>query len=209
MFNSMKIKRGNVEENIIRSAKELFLKKGYRETTMRAIAKEADVNLAMLNYYFRSKENLFEIIFDDVFSSMSKNITPILLSDLTVLEKIERFVKVYIDGLRKNPAVPNFIFQEVRRNPNILTDRFRKQKEFVALKIAFEKQIKEEVEQGLLREIDNPNDLYLNITSLCAFPFLVKPIAENLLGEASDEFEQIIERRTETVISFIYNNLKP
>lgn len=205
----MKTKRENVEENIIRSAKELFLKKGYRETTMRVIAKEANVNLAMLNYYFRSKENLFEIIFDEVFNSMNESIMPIFLTDLSVLEKIERFISVYIDGLIENPAIPNFIFQEVRRNPNILTNRFRRQKELVAFKIAFEEQMKQEAKKGLLKEVSNPNELYLNIIGLCAFPFLVKPIVENLLGDTSSEFEKMIERRKEVVISFIYNNLKP
>lgn len=205
----MREKRGEVEESIIRKAKELFLAKGYRETTMRLIAKEADVNLAMLNYYFRSKENLFEIIFDEVFSSMNKNIMSVLFLDLTVLGKIERFVKVYIDGLRANPEIPNFIFQEVRRNPDILTDRFRNNKELVGLKAAFEMQIEEEVEKGLLKKIVCPNDLYLNVIGLCAFPFLVKPIVENLLGDSSDEFENMIERRVDVVVALILNELKP
>ena len=63
----------NTEIKIKDAAKSLFLKKGYSATTTRDIARESDINLAMLNYYFRSKRRLFEIImFETLYEFLSK-----------------------------------------------------------------------------------------------------------------------------------------
>jgi AcrR family transcriptional regulator len=64
----------NVEQEIIEAARKVFIAKGYGLAKMRDIAAEAKINIAMLHYYFRSKENLFNIIFEDIYHIIYNNI---------------------------------------------------------------------------------------------------------------------------------------
>ena len=197
------------EQSIIESAKILFIKNGYRGTSMREIAIDAKVNLAMLNYYFRSKDNLFELIFREAFEMMSCNVISALSStDDNTLEKVAKFVDVYVNGLIKNPAIPSFIFQEVLNNPQRLSSQFKDNKEFESILSILVTQLKEDAEKGLIIPIENPLNLFLDITSLCVFPFIIKPIVEAIAEVGDDIYMQIIENRKSEIITIMHNYLK-
>lgn len=199
----MDTKRQEVEKEIIESAKKLFIKNGFKGTTMRNIATEAGVNLAMLNYYFRSKENLFDIIFSDVFNVISSNIIPVMVSDMCVVDKIRAFVNVYIDGLIKNSDIPGFIFQEVFINPSRLISKLETKPEIVKNVIQFQIQLKEEADNGLILPIEDPSDLLINIISMCAFPFIAKPIVKKAADWSDEEYELYMTERKKSVSDFI------
>lgn len=196
------------EINIIESAKKLFIQKGYRATSMREIASDAQVNLAMLNYYFRSKENLFGIIFDEAFDSMSSNIIPAITYKGNSFEIIERFIHAYIDGLINNPSIPGFIFQEVLSNPERLTLQIQKKDPLRDALIEFVVQLKEDEAKGVARAIENPINMFLDIVSLCAFPFIAKPIVELITEIDNDKYMQLMEKRKSEVTEIIHCYLK-
>src|SRR3954468_10948841 len=105
------------EEKILEAARKIFLAKGLDGARMQDIADEAGINKAMLHYYFRSKEKLFEKIFTEVAGHFLPRIATILASENSVLEKIDTFCAEYINQVMQTPYVPIFILNEINRQP--------------------------------------------------------------------------------------------
>ena len=105
------------EERILTAARQVFLSRGMDGARMQDIADEAGINKALLHYYFRSKDQLFERIFLEVANAFLPKVFAILDSDLTLFEKIERFCKEYISQVMTTPYVPIFILNEINRQP--------------------------------------------------------------------------------------------
>jgi len=200
----------NTEQKILDAAKEVFQKKGMTGARMQEIADKAGINKALLHYYYRTKEKLFEKAFEAAFSLFYPKVKKMLISDKTVLEKIEFFVYSYMDMLRKHPYIPGFIINELNRNPDILLKIFEKNIELKSDKIIenFQKQINEEVEAGILRPVDARN-LMTNIIGLCVFPIISRPILQGILfNDDKKEFDSFISKREELVMEFVVNALK-
>src|SRR5215467_3762775 len=90
----------STEEKIKHAARKLFTQKGYAGVRTRDIAAEAGINLALLNYYFRSKEKLFDIIMMENFKQFLQGIAMNIFDEkLSFEEKIEKLVIAYIDML--------------------------------------------------------------------------------------------------------------
>ena len=167
----------STEEKIKGAAQKVFLKKGYAATRTRDIAEEAGINLALLNYYFRSKEKLFDLIMLEKLEKFFGAIAPILNNSATGLDqKVTLFSNNYIDLLIANPELPLFILSEVRQNP----ERFAHK--LPVAKVAdshFVKQLQEK------RPDINPLHFLMNLLGMSVFPFIMKPIfhASGILNE--------------------------
>src|SRR5680860_1428715 len=107
------IKKDNTEEKILHAAQTVFIQKGMDGARMQEIANEAGINKALLHYYFRTKQKLFEAIFKKVFKQIFPKIETFILSDLPFEEKLGVFIDNYIDLLIKNPYFPAFILKEM------------------------------------------------------------------------------------------------
>ena len=101
MAKSKEVKTLDVstEEKIKEAARVVFHKKGYAATRTRDIAEEADINLALLNYYFRSKEKLFDLIMVETLSGFLQHLTAILNDGKTSLEKKIEQIAIISDTL--------------------------------------------------------------------------------------------------------------
>ena len=100
----------STEEKIKEAARKVFTQKGYAATRTRDIAEEAGINLALLNYYFRSKEKLFEIVILEKMQILLGKLGPALMDERTSLEqKVEQIAEHYIDALIANPDIPLFV----------------------------------------------------------------------------------------------------
>src|SRR5687767_4981818 len=103
------------EERIKNAARVIFHQKGYAAARTRDIAEEAGINLALLNYYFRSKEKLFDIIMFETFHGFLQSMTGVFNDrDTTMFQKIEILAERYIDLLIKQPDIPLFVLSELR-----------------------------------------------------------------------------------------------
>ena len=109
------------EEKIIAAARKLFIQKGFSATRTRDIAEEAGINLALLNYYFRSKQNLFQIIIEEKFDTLFGLIGPILSDkEVPLEEKISTLVASYTQMLLEIEDLPLFVLSEIKSNEFIL-----------------------------------------------------------------------------------------
>jgi TetR/AcrR family transcriptional regulator len=117
----------NTEEKILQAAQIVFSKTGFSGARMDDIAKEAGINRALLHYYFRSKDKLFELVFHKNFMEFVEGIMNINFSNMDLFSKIEAVVNHQIDSNIKNPNLASFILHEFNTNPEIIFKYCEKQ----------------------------------------------------------------------------------
>ncbi|HRW62972.1 MAG TPA: TetR family transcriptional regulator [Bacteroidales bacterium] len=193
------------KERIIQSATGLFLEKGYERTSVREIAKRADINLALMNYYFRSKEILFENIVNLLIGKTSGALKKILDSDLILEEKIWQYICNYIDMLIQNPLLVSFILAVLNRNPDQLT-RLSVTDNLYNSEV-FKKQLTMAFDEGKIKKT-NPEQFYINMLSMIAFPFAIKKIIMQRNNFTEKQFDVFIESRKEIIYNTLMSELK-
>lgn len=198
-------KSQDTEGQILVAAKKIFQKKGMDGARMQEIADEAGINKAMLHYYYRSKQLLFEAVFSNAFALLAPQLNKILNDDSTIEEKVKNFTHNYISFIAKHPYLPNFIIQEINRNPKFF-DKIQQNTAFPTLD-KFNSQVALEVEQGILKPIDG-KQLFINIISLNIFPFVASPLIKGFLRIDDKGFKELVEERKKAVSDFIINSIK-
>ncbi|GAA3746734.1 MULTISPECIES: TetR/AcrR family transcriptional regulator [Flavobacterium] len=191
------VKDSTTEEKIKIAAKTVFYKKGFAATRTRDIAEEAGLNLALLNYYFRSKAKLFEIIMAETLSGFVNSMKVILNDEKTSLEeKVKVIAERYIDFITAEPEIPTFILTEVRNNPEGLLKRLPI-KEIVNESV-FIKQFQEAVQNKKITE-PNPLHFMMNLIGLVVFPFVAKPIVMGSRNLDSAQFHDLMQERKKKI----------
>lgn len=195
----------DTEAQILDAAKDVFQKKGMDGARMQEIANEAGINKAMLHYYYRSKQLLFEAVFNNAFSLLAPQLNKILNDDSSIEDKVKNFTSNYITFISKHPYLPNFIIQELNRNPKFF-EKIQQNAAFPTLD-KFKAQVALEVEKGILKPTDG-EQLFINIISLNIFPFIATPLIKGLLKVDDKGFKQLMEKRKIAVSEFIINSIK-
>lgn len=198
-------KNQDTEGQILNAAENVFQKKGMDGARMQEIADEAGINKAMLHYYYRSKQLLFEAVFTNAFSLLAPQLNKILNDDSSIEDKVKNFTNNYISFISKHPYLPNFIIQELNRNPKFF-EKIQQNAAFPTLE-KFKNQVTEEMEKGILKPIDG-EQLFINIISLNIFPFVASPLIKGFLKIDDKGFKQLMERRKTDVSEFIINSIK-
>ncbi len=192
----------SAEKKILDAARKLFTEKGYDAIKTRDIAKEAGINLALLNYYFRSKEKLFEIIMKENMGGFMEVITGIVNNEKTsIKEKIETLVANYIEMLTLNPDMPLFVINYARRDDQ----RIKMREKF--MNSYFIKQIHQARKAGKIANI-NPTNLMLNIVALTIFPFVGRRMLQNSNGLTPQQFNELMQERKKMIPKWIEAMLK-
>jgi AcrR family transcriptional regulator len=201
----MKPKDIRTEEAILGAARKVFLQKGMEGARMQEIADEAGINKALLHYYYRNKEKLFEAIFREAYFEMMNSVLGTMNEDRPLFEKIEFFIRNVIDFMIRNPYIPGFIIHEINRDPGKIVSIFMQSGMKPPLLI---RQINEEIKQGRIRRIE-PRQLIVNILAMCIFPVIARPILTSVLFEGDAEaYTRFLERRKKEVAGFIINSIR-
>ncbi|MBI5403135.1 MAG: TetR/AcrR family transcriptional regulator [Ignavibacteriae bacterium] len=195
----------NTEKRILESARKIFHVKGLAGARMQEIADEARINKAMLNYYFRSKDKLFEAVFKDAARDFFPKVFQMVNMDVPLFEKIEKFIEGYLTFLQNNRCIPGFIINELSQNPQRLKEFFKENNIRPPEKFLIE--IREAVERKEIIQIE-PTTLILNILSLCIFPVVAKPIIETVFNISEEQYNDMIESRKKSAAQFIINAIK-
>ena len=195
----------NAEQRILESARHIFHIKGFEGTKMQEIADEAKINKAMLHYYYRSKDKLFEAVFSEAALDFFPKVLQLLENESPVFEKIKIFVHGYIDVVLTNPCVPGFIISELNQNPERLKKFFSKKQ--IRPPEKFVNQIIEAVRKKEIIQTD-PMQLMLNMISLCLFPIIARPVIETIFNIPGNKYQQFMELRKKEVTNFIINSIK-
>ena len=188
-------------EKIKEAARKVFTQKGYAATRTRDIAEEAGINLALLNYYFRSKEKLFKEVMLEKVQQLFGALLPLMSDPSTKLEsKIEGIVSTYLDMLLANPDLPLFVLSEIRGQQEQLKKVLPLEK--ILQNISLVKQLKER------RPDIKPVHYLMNILGMTVFPFIAMPAFKTLGIINKSEFEALISERKKLIPLWINAILK-
>jgi AcrR family transcriptional regulator len=199
-------KDNSTEEKIRQAAKEVFISKGFAGCSTREIAKVSGMNVALVNYYFRSKSQLFALIFNAAMEDFTNTMVEVFGRDLSLPEKMRILIDKEYDFLTKHPELPAFIINETNRESGISfanANFFEKISETGIFEQCLEAQKK-----GEMRVIDIRN-MTLFILSNCHYPFMSKNMMKSMLKIDDDQVKEAIELHKTHVTELLVNYLFP
>lgn len=202
------------EQRILDAARVVFVRKGTAGARMQEIAAEAGVNQALLHYYFRSKERLSAAVFQQFAMRLFPALIETLGSDMSLDEKVDRFVAIYLDNLQRTPFLPAYLLSELHHHPArveqmlasiaggapgpVMRPLFRK----------LEAQIADRVRAGTMRSM-TAEQFAANLISLCIFPFAARPMFRIMFEMDDARFAAFIERRKAEIPEFVRHAIRP
>lgn len=196
----------NTEKQILEAASRVFLRKGSAGARMQEIADEAGINKSLLHYYYRTKDKLFMSVFRQAIGDFIPGILYILNANIPMYEKIDRFIKEYMEVLLGNPFVPMFILHELQRDPDRLFSVF---KDAGIEPFGVVQQFEASSAKGEIRNID-ARHLIINVLSLCIFPVAARPMMQRVFFDNDDRaYEAFLEERKAVVSEFVINAIQP
>jgi len=197
MTNELK----STEALILDAARTIFIRKGFAASRMQEIADAAGINKSLLHYYFRSKEQLFEAVFSRALENFIPRVKNIIEAELPLDQKISRFVETYIDTLLQNPYLPAFVIHELNMNPGKFAGRLKN----AGLKPEIILQnIEEETGREAFLKV-RPDHFMVNLLGLVIFPFIARPVVQEVLQKTDEQYKTFLMERKEQIIQFVMN----
>lgn len=196
----------STEERILAAASKVFRQRGFDGARMQEIADEAGINKALLHYYFRSKDLLFERVFRASAAEYFGSLRSILLSEDTLREKVIRLCEQYITVGIEHPYISVFIITEANRKGAGFVTRILSEEGVLPDFEAFRRQIAEEVAAGRIRPV-NLEQLMMDILGLCLFPVIARPMMQRMLGVTEEGFLEAMELRRDRIPQMIIDSL--
>lgn len=194
------------EEKIFEAATDVFVEKGMDGARMQDIANHAGINKALLHYYFRTKDKLFNAVFEMIARKIFKKFAPVFDENLTLEEKIRFFFKEHITFLQENPRLPGFLLNEVNRNPARIK-KLLNNVDFDNLWLKIYEQHKDELQKYNISQTAMPQ-IMISMAAMSVFPFAARGILEGILGKLGLDFNEYMEERKKFAADFVINAIK-
>jgi AcrR family transcriptional regulator len=196
----------NTEARIRAAARVVFHKKGYAAARTRDIAEESGINLALLNYYFRSKEKLFNLIMLETITGFMQNISSVFNDESTTLEeKVALMAEKYIDLFTIEPEIPLFLMNEIRSHGAEIFEKLPLA--HTILQSPFIKQYEAAAKKGQLIT-QNPLHFIMNVMGMIVFPFVGSPMIKKV-GRLNDaQFNKLMQERKKMIPVWVKAMLK-
>lgn len=197
---SMKGLKEETEQKIIKAAHEIFIEKGLEGARMQEIADRAGINKALLHYYFRSKDKLFDAVFQEIIMQIIPKFSQKLSEGLTLMELIESFIGFYNEIFRQNPYLPQFFFHEIWQHPDKLA-AFIKSQNFNPKEII-------EKNKDKLPQVDSSGffmqHMIANVLGMTLFPHIGRPLFQRLFFDNNNEtYDEFLSERTSFLIKMM------
>lgn len=200
-----------LEEKILEVAEELFMEKGFDATSTTDIAKRVGCNQALVHYYYRTKENLFQRIFISKSQLILSYITPENQLQLDFQSALLQFINNYFDVLNQNRKLPFFLIKELIMNEkrrNTMRIQMLQTSDKLGYYAAWDTMVKEEIKKGNIGPVETM-DLTLDVISLIVFTFISLPLYSDLFQQNEEQIKEYLERRKKDVVQLIMNSLRP
>jgi AcrR family transcriptional regulator len=194
------------EERIFEAATVVFEEKGMDGARMQDIANRAGINKALLHYYFRTKDLLFEAVFTKLANKIFSKFAAVFDENLTLDEKIRFFYREHLEFMKKNPRLPAFILNEINRNPARIK-KITRNINFNKFWEMLESQHREELKRYNITR-DSLPQIMSSIAALSVFPFAARGLLEGIFESFGVDFDTYIEERKEFAPEFVLGALK-
>lgn len=195
----------STEEKIKAAAKEVFISKGFSGCSTREIAKASGMNVALVNYYFRSKSELFKLVFHGAMEDFVNSMVQVFSSNAPLEQKIRLVIETEYEFLSTHPDLPTFIVNEMHREEGCQIDTTFFEK---ILSTGIFDECKKAFEEGRMRKISMEN-LTLLIMSNCDFPFMSKNLMKAVHKMSDEELNERLIAHKEIVIEMLITYLFP
>jgi TetR/AcrR family transcriptional regulator len=199
----------STEQAIMEAAEKLFLEKGYARTSTIEIAKVAGCNQSLVHYYYRSKKNLFGLVFRNKAGFLISSLTQINEENLPFEEKMRKRIFAHFEFIKTNWRLPVLFLNEIATNSELIqeiVDNFSKQPFPVFAQL--QKDLNEEFEKGNIRKTDAIN-LIFSVFSLNVMTFMLSPVFQMISKSSETDMENILEKRKLENFEIIMNSLRP
>ena len=197
----------DLEQQIIKTAQQLFIEKGFVETSMSDIAAKVGINRPGLHYYFRTKERMFQAVFGEIVLFLLPKIQDIVLQkDKPVTERVGGVIDAYFEVFSENPRLPLFVMRESNRDVNHLINTLadlRLERNF--LEIA--RSLQDEMDSGRLKPVPL-RFVFFTFYSLLIMPFVMKDLCASLFLEKGESFEEMFARWKPYIVMQMDNLLR-
>ncbi|WP_294735297.1 TetR/AcrR family transcriptional regulator [uncultured Flavobacterium sp.] len=191
----------NTEQLIKDTAKRLFFGEGKFNVTTQEIADEAGVNRTLINYYFRSRDNLFKMISEDAQEEEVSFTDTILSLDIPYKEKVSRYLDMFFEQAKQYPYLEIYMVTQMNQSSCYAKDpeKVRRVLDKFYLEIALE------MEKGNINKM-RPEQFFLNLIALTSFPVCMRPLLQESMGFNNKEYDSLIEERKEIILNTLFNN---
>jgi len=196
------------QERIFKAATEVFEEKGFAAARMQEIADRAEINKALLHYYFRSKELLFEAVFQVLLKKMFEKILSVFMMDISFEKKIKLYYEEHINILIKNPNLPLFLLNEISHNPE-LVQGIRETLRYSEMRDVIYKQHSRELRKYGIKKGELPQ-LMVTVVSMAIFPFAARNVMKMMMEQLGDNksFNNFMQARKDFASDFVIAALK-
>ncbi|ALM48960.1 TetR family transcriptional regulator [Flavobacterium psychrophilum] len=195
---SAKVTDQDTEKLIKDTAKQLFFGEGKFNATTQEIADAAGVNRTLINYYFRSRDKLFQIVFDDAQIKEQELTEQIVFSDLPFKEKISRHLDIFLEQAKQYPYLE--IYMVTQMNQGCI---WKDQEKMSLLLDKFYLEIALEMERGTIDRM-RPEQFVLNFISLLSFPTSMRPLLQETMGLSTELYDTLLEERKEIILRTLF-----
>lgn len=185
------------EQLIKDTAKRIFFSEGKLHATTQDIADAAGVNRTLLNYYFRSRDILFEQVATEARLEMSAVLDKVFTAELEFKDKLQQLINVFMDEAMKFPYREVYVVTELNR-----TDKVVPEEKKTRVK-AFLKEISAEMEQGKIKKMD-PRQFCMNLFSLMAYPLITNCLNKSIYNVNEAEYQKLMKDRKKVIFELIY-----
>lgn len=199
-------KNKSTEDTIRDAARRVFIAKGFAGCSSREIAKEAGMNVALVNYYFRSKNQLFQLIFHAAMEDFFVAMLAVFSAPIELEEKLKIFIANEYDFFSKHPEIPRFIISELTRE-GCEFDEKAAIKERIEQTGVFQQALAAQ-EAGIMRKIDFFHIMLL-IMSNCQYPFMARPLIQQIHEVETETYQSNLMQHKELVIEMVMGYLFP
>jgi len=188
----------DTEQLIKETAKHVFFAEGRFNATTQEIADAAGVNRTLINYYFRSRNNLFDIVFQDAQVQEHDMMEKIIFSNLSFKEKLSQHLDVFFEQTKKYPYLEIYMVTQMnqgncykdKEHMNMLLDKFY-------LEVAVE------MEKGNIERM-RPEQFVLNFVSLMSFPVSMRPLLQETMGFSKEGYDKLLEERKDVIMNTLF-----
>jgi len=197
------------EQAIMEAAETLFLEKGFAGTSTVEIAKKAGCNQALVHYYYRSKKNLFSLVFRKKAGTFISSIMNINDQGFKFEDRIRKRVEAHFEFIRANPKLPVLFFNEVATNHELVREVFER---FTGFPLVVFSKLQEELDaehtKGTICKT-TALDLIFRVFSINVMTFMMSPLLQLIMKVSDEDMETMLEQRKKENVETIMNSLKP
>lgn len=201
----------DTEAIIFRAALLVFSRKGFAATRMQEIADHAGINKALLHYYFRSKEKLYQQVFARIFQEHFQKLGNLVNEEDTFRQVLEKLINRYMDIIRRNPEIPHFLLRESAdggaRVMQVLENMLGHDPKMIPIHLFIE-QHRKAVKRGEIRNSD-PLQLFLTVMGASLFYFITRPILGVVLPvDTKRKEDRFLKQRKREILDTIYSGIR-